>query len=142
MTYDEIQAQPEWILRHVAWTFAGKCYESRAEFEDDVTQESLELSNLGATELEPWIPEQIVLRASVVRIAYDYWDDDEIAQSELLLHADNGESFTAAEILYKINNAVVDQLRDHDHQFFEGLWFGETNQEPGQTPLYYMVLGS
>ena len=67
----------------------------------------------------------------------DGWKPGETVE----LAADNGESFTAGELLFKVHNAFVAHLRQMDHQYFEGFSLDE-HQEAGKPPLYNLDLGS
>ena len=55
--------------------------------------------------------------------------------------ADNGESFTAGELLFKLHHAIAGRFDLGDHVFFEGLML-ERSPEEGGTPVYEMYLGS
>jgi hypothetical protein len=57
------------------------------------------------------------------------------------LVADNGESFTAGELPFKVHNAFVEALRQMDHQYFEGMTLSP-EQRPDMAPLYDLDLGS
>ena len=57
------------------------------------------------------------------------------------LTADDGASFTAGELLFKLHNAVVEHLRENDHHFFEGLTLTGWDQD-GKVPVYQLGQGS
>jgi hypothetical protein len=55
--------------------------------------------------------------------------------------ADDGESFTAGELLFKVHNRFVAELQQMDHKYFEG--FSLSGQpQLGEPPLYDLDLGS
>jgi hypothetical protein len=76
-----------------------------------------------------------------VRVTPDVDQTDWDEQPEVELSADNGEAFTAEELLFKVHNAFVADLRGGDHVFFEGFTLSE-HQEKGRPPLYNLDLGS
>ena len=90
-----------------------------------------------------WGPNQIVLESSKVRIQYMHWDENEQDQVEpqFEIWADNGESFTALELLYKIHNEVASKLADEDAHFFEGLKLYDEGDD-SDTPLYFLRQGN
>ena len=55
--------------------------------------------------------------------------------------SDNGESFTAGELLFKLHRTMVEDLRGCDHHFFEGLTL-HSRQTDGKSLLYVVSLGS
>jgi hypothetical protein len=90
---------------------------------------------------EVWRPEDVVLHSARVRVSPDvawYLTDD---HPTVEFAADNGESFTAGELLFKVHNAFVGDLRRMDHKYFEGFTLDE-DQGPGEPPLYNLDLGS
>ena len=59
-----------------------------------------------------------------IRIKYTYGQYGKTLKEEsFIINANNGESFTAQEILLKINNETAEILKDDPHYFFEGLEF-------------------
>ena len=120
------------ILEDVPWQLVGKPFETRADFERAVHEYHRQLGFSGA-----WQPAQIVISAPRIRVLY--WRPDGDASFELT--ADNGESFTAGELLFKIHNETVEHLREDDHQFFEGL-AGPSNDSSQMPPAYRLSLGS
>ena len=127
-----------WPMRDVSWAFRGAVFSDRHEFGQKV------LEWQGREPAHSWLPHEVVLRSPRVRIEYFGIIDpteDEYADLSLDLHADNGEYFTGEELLFKLHNAVVAQLREADHQYFEGL----EPQAPSvsdNVPVYRMQQGS
>ncbi|OWK39197.1 hypothetical protein FRUB_06279 [Fimbriiglobus ruber] len=72
---------------------------------------------------------------------YRCWQGKEQIEPVIMLEANNGESFTTGELLFKLHNALVEQLRKIDHHFFEGLSLAGW-QPGGLMPLYQLRLGS
>jgi len=69
------------------------------------------------------------------------WQGDEQIEPVVEFSSDDGKAFTAGELLFKIHNAVVDQLREINHHFFEGLGL-HSHQTAGKPPLYVLNQGS
>src|SRR5262249_42738313 len=124
---------PPELLWGVSWTFRGPPYADRAAFEEAVAEFQ------GGD--EDWRPEEVVLRCPRVRVSPDvaWYLTDEHPTVEFA--ADNGESFTAGELLWKVHNAFIVHLRQMDHQYFEGFSLSG-HQQPCTPPLYDLDLGS
>lgn len=123
------------ILADVYWAFRGDAYESLDEFANAVAAYHDELN----LQVE-WPPAGTVVEAPGIRVSYMHWQGDDQVDAVVELAADNGESFGASELLFKLHNAVVNDLRDDDHQFFEGLHL--VPAEEGVLPTYALQLGS
>ena len=126
---------PDELLWEVSWTFRGHVFADRAAFDAAVTEfQSADSSDV-------WRPNEVVLHAHRVRVSPDvHWhltDDHPTAE----FAADNGSSFTAGELLFKVHNRFVSELQQMDHKYFEGLTLDE-DSDPGETPLYGLDLGS
>lgn len=129
---------PSTLLGNMAWAFYLPEYETVAAFSEAVQQYQLDIYSKS-----DWDPSAVILNAAKVRIGYMYWDleEDDQLDAELLLEADNGISFTAGELLFKVHNGVAQQLDDNDAHFFEGFsLFG--GYETKEVPLYHINLGS
>lgn len=126
---------PPELLFGVSWTFRGPAFDDRARFDAAVAE--CQDPDRG----EVWRPDEVVLHAAYVRVSPDvawYLTDD---HPTVEFVADNGESFTAGELLFKVHNAFVADLRQMDHMYFEGFTLDD-DQEPGKPPLYNLDLGS
>ena len=127
-----------WPMRDVSWAFRGDAFSDRQEFSQKV------LEWQGPESTHSWLPHEVVLQYPRVRIEYFGVIDpaeDEYADLSLDLNADNGEYFTGEELLFKLHNAVVAQLREADHQYFEGLEPRAPSNSDG-LPIYRMQQGS
>jgi uncharacterized protein (TIGR02996 family) len=131
-------ARPQRLLEGIYWSFVGKPFAAQADFDAAVGRGQVEIiweNN--------WNPGEIVLPHPRVSVRYMCWEGGRQLRPVLDLTSDNGEFFTAGELLFKIHNAVVEQLRQIDHHFFEGLvreqGEGSRGEEP---PLYRMRQGS
>jgi hypothetical protein len=132
---DTLDRLPTRFLESVCWVFRGTQFTDRTAFEAAVRD--AQFPEWG----EVWRPAEIVLRVPRVRIRpdADWYPSDR--EPEVVLTADDGESFSAGELLFKVHNALVADLQELHHQFFEGFSLSG-HQEPGQPPLYDMDLGS
>ena len=127
---------PTGLLEDVCWSFTGERFTDRAAFDDAVRQYQTDITNK-----DTWRPDEVVLPCPRVRIRYECFDEDENEIEPVVeLVSDNGVSFSAGELFFKIHNAVVEQLRDLDHSFFEGL--SRVRQRSAEVPLYEVSLGS
>jgi hypothetical protein len=125
---------PRELMQDVAWSFTGPTFSSQAEFEYAVRQYQAEIFGE-----QTWQAEEVVLQSPRVRVENEYEEEPEEAVAELI--ADNPGGFTAGELLFKVHNAFVGQLRDGDHHFFEGFSLAE-EQVANRPPLYEIDLGS
>lgn len=125
---------PDTVLEDVGWSFIGGVKSDFESFCHSVHQDQLEIEGN-----DNWDPAVIVLPVQRVSIMYKPhpFEDDNVAN--LAAQAERG--FSAGELLFKLHNAVVEDLEDRDHHFFEGLTL---NSRPVvQVPaVYIMRLGS
>ena len=121
---------PKNVLRDVYWSFGGKVFDSQAEFDEKVRQYQIDIK-----EKDDWQPEKIVLSCANINLIYEFWEDESEVEKVVEISADNGESFTASELLFKIHNLVTEDLCEMDHHFFEGLSLDKP-------PAYWLSLGS
>lgn len=123
---------PLQVMGNVCWSFVGSPVASREEFDVRVRQHQIRAS---------WRPEQVIIPAKRIAVQYMCWQGDEQIVPVVTLGAENGESFTAGELLFELHNAAVEQLWEIDHHFFEGLslkgWI-----EDGKVPVYQLRQGS
>lgn len=145
------------LLKDIAWAFNSKDYDTLSGFNTAVSAYNQKIMK----ERDNWHPEQIVVDSPKVSIAYEYYvtdhdtrfadeeieteeiyDEQEDGEQEVVVTftADNGSSFTALELLYKLHQRL--RVRElGDHIFFEGLGsFNDSDQN--NPPLYYLNCGS
>jgi hypothetical protein len=127
---------PKEILGDVLWSFVGGRFADRAAFDAAVRQYQIDIRSK-----DTWRPSEVVIPGSKLRLVYECWEGDKQIEPVIELSSDSGASFTASELLFKIHNAVVEQLRGMDHHFFEGL-VPHSRQIADQPPLYELNLGS
>lgn len=141
------------ILRNIAWRFDHTDYPAREAFSAEVARYQFDILKERAV----WHPNEVVIDSPAVDLVYKYWvtgndavfadeelhnpvDEDEEISVTATFTADNGDSFTALELLHKLHQRL--RHRDlGDHYFFEGLVASEA-AEPQQPPLFYLRCGS
>jgi hypothetical protein len=135
---------PDLVLADTLWDFADQeAYESRAAFVDAVRSYHAEVHDY-APDIRPeesWRPKAVVLgapRVVVQFISESPSRDEEDCEVELV--SDNGETFTAGELLHKLHNAVVGRLPENHHHWFEGFELSAITGEG--VPVYTLRLGS
>ena len=127
---------PKNLLKKVYWAFSKGDFASLAEFNEEVRD-----YHISIVEEDVWQPDLKVLNEPSIQICFEYWTDEGDELEEFIeLTADNSQFFTAGELLFKINNATADKLKNGDHIFFEGLNLSETLHN--DKPFYWMYLGS
>lgn len=120
----------------VCWSFIGSPVATREEFDGRVRQYQIRIRKK-----DSWRPDAVVIPAPRVAVRYMCWQGDEQIEPVVRLAADDGAGFPAGELLFKLHNAVVEQLREIDHHFFEGLTLAGW-VEDGKLPLYQLRQGS
>jgi hypothetical protein len=135
---------PDYLLCDTLWDFKGQdTYSSQAAFEVAVLRHHQEAGEW-APDIRPeehWQPAAVILESPrvIVRYFYDSIGEEQIWQ-EVELVSDNGESFTAGELLYKLHNAAIRHMSCSGHHWFEGFEL-ETATE-SRVPVYSLRLGS
>jgi hypothetical protein len=127
---------PKLVLRGIQWSFIGEPFTDRTGFNHKVRHYQIDI-----TGEDTWRPNEVVLPCALVRVVYMCWAGDEQIEPVVELASDDGESFTAGELLFKLHNAVVGQLREINHHFLEGLEL-HSNQAADKPPLYVLHQGS
>ncbi|MGB5981094.1 MAG: hypothetical protein WBG46_03015 [Nonlabens sp.] len=137
---------PKQILYDIYWVFDEK-HEDLTDFNADLKayHKAVSFSKL------PIDPRATILETEKIVIQFalppeDEDDDEDDIQT--LIEADSPEGFKAGELLFKINNIMMDHpkgfsIADYDRQFFEGLQFF-TDDDPDfmGVPVYFLNLGS
>jgi hypothetical protein len=128
---------PRDVMGSTLWSFIGTTFDDPATFSEEVRQYHIDV-----TGKDTWAPDLVVLPVPHVQLAYEYWDDnDDQIEDVLDLKSSNGRDFTALDLLFQLHNAVVEEIRDGDHHFFEGLTL-DTEVPTGEIPQYLLNLGS
>lgn len=118
---------PKCVLDNLLWSFPDDVPTDRAGFDAVVWARQYASGNDFC-----WEPDEVILSVGRVRVAGD--DAVELA-------SENGMSFTAGELLWKVHRAFVEQLAGSNHRFLEGLWLHPPSLVNGP-PLYHLRLGS
>lgn len=126
------------IMNNVFWSFLGDTFSTQKKFVEAVRQYYLEIKD--QDEEDEWNPDELAIPRAEVRIQYMYWRNGKPVKRIVLLLSDNGKSFSQGELLYKIHNKIVNDLRGLDSIFFEGL--EQLKSSPKEPPLYSVILGS
>ena len=127
---------PQKIMYDLYWSFHGEKYQSRRKFDEEVRQYQIEI-----TGIDSWENNEIVLRSPRVRIEYFRLENRFYHEELIAIESDNGEFFTAVELLFKVHNAVVEHLRELNHHFFEGFDLKSIRSQDN-LPLYHLCQGS
>ncbi len=128
-----IEQLPSEILTSVSWSFTGPLFLEKSRFVSEVNEWSVQCGDTS------WEPDRVVL--PVPRVLVTYPSASDTGEETIELVSENGEYFTADDLLFKIHNAIVGDVGNLDHHFFEGL---HLNSLPvaGNPPLYQLWLGS
>ena len=117
---------------------------SRAEVEAVIDHAKQELREEDPEYEACWRPDEVVL--AVGRVLVLYCSDrvgEEVRFFLADLSSDNGKSFTAGELYYKLYREVADKVRTSYHHWFEGLELVITwTTDAGPVPVYRMWLGN
>ena len=124
------------LLRGIEWSFSGERFASRSEFENEVEQDQRRFK-----EHSSWRPGSIAIELPRIHLRYMCPREGEYEDRIIEIASDDGESFTQGELLFKIHNAVVEDLRHADHHFFEGLTLFRPPMDE-IPPLYDLCQGS
>ena len=123
-------------MENVAWAFNRGVFPTQDAFNERIRDYQIAIKKE-----DGWNADEVVFSHPSIQICYEYWTADEDEVEEVIeLKADNKEFFTKGELLFKLHNAVVDNLENGDHIFFEGLTLSDTEFE--DKPFYWMYLGS
>jgi hypothetical protein len=127
---------PERVMGEVLWSFNSAPFADRAAFDARVRQYQIMIRKE-----DTWQPGRVVLPCGRIRLGYTCRQGGEQVFPVVELTSDDGTSFTAGELLFKVHNAVVEQVREIDHRYFEGLSL-TGRPAPGEVPLYHLLQGS
>ncbi len=127
---------PKQVMDEVYWSFTGTVSSDIAAFNHQVQQYQISIKDENT-----WRPEEVVIPCPKIRVLYMCWQDGDQVEPIIELTSDNGKSFSAGELLFKVHNAVVEKLREIDHHFFEGFCLS-SRQSSHKAPLYILSQGS
>lgn len=127
---------PKQIMNALSWSFMGEKYQSRLEFDAEVREVQIELRKI-----DSWQSDEVVLQSPRIGIQYHHAEGGFYKEDFFEIESHNGEFFTAGELLFKVHNAVVEQLREIDHHFFEGFYLLSIRSRDN-LPVYRLRQGS
>lgn len=135
---------PKEMLKDLYWSFHAK-YDNQTAFNESLLEYNTRLLK-PKPKLEKIVFEET--KIAVLFLAYEESADDEL-EKIIVLETTNPKGFTLSELMFSINNKVVENptdgidISEQDAIFFEGLEY-LTDDIPGypQTKVYYMILGS
>lgn len=135
---------PEILFKDIYWTFLEPKFDSQDEFQNALKTYHKSIGYKGKFPPIKW--NEVCINAPKVIMQYVVFprnENDEISEPQVEIIAENGRSFTAKELLFKMHNALRDILESEDHHYFEGLTFS-TDQDPNYKgfPVYFVDLGS
>lgn len=130
--------QQQIILSDVHWILDGDKFDDLQSFELAVRKAQIEFLDHD----DDWHPEEIIVEFPAVRISFMCEIDGRDVEEELFLESSDPKGFSTCELLFKIHNAVVEPLCDDSHNFFEGLCYNKSCQEPDKPPIFHLGLGS
>ncbi len=120
------------VMKKVYWSFTKK-YTNYDEFITEVTRYNNDLS-----EQNKWEPEEVVVNSEGMMVRYGAFWKDEDDEITITIHS-NGKSYiTMGEILFQLNNGLIDFLGNTD-AFFEGLIQKEIK---GEVTYYELLIGT
>jgi|GEM_PF-5460696 len=129
------------ILHNIFWNLSNDKFQSQTDFEKALKNYNEEISHqFFAIDLS-----ETIINFPKIVIQYSSWDKkrDEEVEKDFSLQADNGQFFTAGELLYKVHNKICKAMQEIDNHFFEGfeLWVEENNNSKN-IPRCFLLQGS
>ena len=122
------------------WAFNRDQYSDESTFITELSSYHEQISGSGL----PFDKNEIVLSSAQLVLQYViYPEDGDPLEPQFVLHSNDQNGFTAAEILFKANNYLYDKLKEEDHVYFEGLLFAtDSDPEYDGIPVYFVLLGN
>jgi len=128
----------KYVLNNFYWSFIGSKYSCQSNFEHTLID--YQVSIQGDEFNQESLYEPVIIEPSI-RVKYWCYEGETQIEPIIQLSTENGLAFTALELIYQLHNAVVEQLNNIDHHFFEGLELLE-EQDGNQPTLYKLRQGS
>jgi hypothetical protein len=111
------QTIPPVVLPRVQWAFKGAPFRTHSIFDKAVRAFQVE----HGSSTDEWEPGATAVRAPRLVVEYTAPDASAWTTQRVQLTARNGECFTNGELLLQIHNAVVEQLRNTDLVYLQGI---------------------
>uniref|UniRef100_UPI004049CBA5 hypothetical protein n=1 Tax=Flavobacterium sp. TaxID=239 RepID=UPI004049CBA5 len=139
---------PKEILKELYWSFY-QTFSDKEEFEKELIEYNTRLLKPKPQLNRIIYPENKIVIQFMVYQDSDDNESDYDEERQIFLETNNINGFTLSELMYQINNKVVENgeenidISEQDAVFFEGLEY-LTDDDPDypQTKVYYMILGS
>lgn len=139
---------PKEILKELYWSFY-QVFSDKEKFEKELIEYNTRLLKPKPKLDRIIYPENKIVIQFMVYQDSDDNESDYDEERQILLETNDISGFTISELMYQINNKVVENeednidISDQDAVFFEGLEY-LTDDDPDypQTKVYYMILGS
>ena len=132
---------PRVRLGGLAWNFREGEFDNKEEFLNAVVKYNEEVQNIDGESVKEILKRKIELTGSEATFVLFDEDSEEAERQEIRevhLTSDDGISFSAGEILFKLNRTLYPMLADSDAIYFEGI---QVIIEEGSTTCY-LHLGS
>lgn len=132
---------PRARLGGLAWNFREGEFDNKEEFLNAVVKYNEEVQNIDGESVKEILKRKIEPTGSEATFVLFDEDSEEAERQEIRevhLTSDDGISFSAGEILFKLNRTLYPMLADSDAIFFEGI---QVIIEEGSTTCY-LHLGS
>lgn len=130
---------PKVLLRNIYWAFSEGPIENQENFINRLTSYHEQISGVKL----PMGLDKIIFDYPKIVLQYVKYDEnDDFEEPQELIEANNGESFSARELLFKIHQVGINLENDHNC-YFEGLTFA-TSDDPDfpEIPVYFLDTGS
>lgn len=139
---------PKEILKELYWSFY-QVFSDKEKFEKELIEYNTRLLKPKPKLDRIIYPENKIVIQFMIYQDSDDNESDYDEERQILLETNNISGFTISELMFQINNKVVENEEDNidisnqDAVFFEGLEY-LTDDDPDypQTNVYYMILGS
>lgn len=141
-------ATPVSMLKDLYWSFFQK-FDNKTEFEKELTDYNTRL-----LKSKPKL-DQIIFPETKIVIQFNYAqdmddeDEDYEEERQVLLETTNTQGFTLSELMFELNNQIVENedlgidVSEQDACFFEGFeYLGDEDPDYPQVKVFFMLLGS
>ncbi len=128
------------ILDDISWSFGFGSFGNQTVFTQELKEYNDAVNRSGINY------NQIILKSKSIIVLYEAYNigTNDFDDKQVRIEANNGTSFSIAELMFKLNEAVSPSIKELDKRFFEGLTF-ETADNPAADfgiPIYLLNVGS
>jgi hypothetical protein len=125
------RAVPPVVLGRVQWAFVGTPFRTQNAFSKAVRTFQVEQGS----STDEWEPGLAAVQAPRLVVEYMAPDVSSWTMQQVHLTASNEQFFSNGELLFQLHNAIVEQVRDGDLVYLQGLELVAA-QGPADAPLY------